>query len=154
MTFSRICVIALQKPREALKVWKHIILKSYHKLKKDDELRAHFQLHFPWMSVPFFNERAELIAASLLLDVGEDDAVCVVPFHLYPLVDEYIRKHVYTTKAELSAIKAELEKNPGPAEYFVGWLYVVPFLVLFDWAVRRSFSVLDSAVTEDPEIRE
>eukprot|EP00397_Hematodinium_sp_SG-2012_P062570 GEMP01084728.1.p1 GENE.GEMP01084728.1~~GEMP01084728.1.p1 ORF type:complete len:255 (+),score=41.97 GEMP01084728.1:185-949(+) len=154
VTVARVAMEGLKAPLESIKIWKHVGFKSYHKLKKDDAFRAHFQLHFPRMSHVYFNERAELISVSLLLDVGEEDTVVVVPLSLYPLVEEYIRRHRDSTTAELSKIKENLMHNPGHTESIVALLYVgIPLLILNQF-VSKGFGFFDSAIFGEPECRD
>eukprot|EP00397_Hematodinium_sp_SG-2012_P063225 GEMP01086928.1.p1 GENE.GEMP01086928.1~~GEMP01086928.1.p1 ORF type:complete len:245 (+),score=41.00 GEMP01086928.1:185-919(+) len=144
VTVARVAMEGLKAPLESIKV----ILCIFQPVL--------LRLNMAWRRplTEYFNERAELISVSLLLDVGEEDTVVVVPLSLYPLVEEYIRRHRDSTTAELSKIKENLMHNPGHTESIVALLYVgIPLLILNQF-VSKGFGFFDSAIFGEPECRD
>lgn len=154
INMTRVSHVALTHPLEALKTYKHIGLRSYHKMKKDDDLRAHFQLNFPHCSKVFFEERAELIAVALLARFGEEDATCIVPQHLYPLVEEFIEKHKDLPRAELSKREEDLSIAPRHVEGLVSVLYYCIPMYLVYKGMQGVSTVMDGVLMKDTENRD
>lgn len=153
LTVACVAMETFFAPREAMKVWKHIFINSEHKMKKDDAFRAHFQLHFPHISRAYLDDRAELMAVSMLLDVGEQEAVLVVPLSLYPLVEEYIGRHKNSSTAELTARKEALVESPGSPEMIATILFILCPLIALWRGVGAGFSVFDAHLFGEQECR-